>query len=124
MSMINSTISLSTSIIRGGRMLRTILRLFDKLKELNDRVEILIEVVSLDFGWSLGWEVSTTIGRRLKLTADQAYPIYRVFNFLGYLPMKLLLAFAVTALFNIPLSLLILYFYIADEFEKKIIYLT
>jgi len=105
-------------------MLRTILRLFDKLKELNDRVEILIEVVSLDFGWSLGWEVSTTIGRRLKLTADQAYPIYRVFNFLGYLPMKLLLAFAVTALFNIPLSLLILYFYIADEFEKKIIYLT
>jgi hypothetical protein len=90
---------------------------FKRLKEVNDRINIFIEVTSLDFGWIVGWRVSTAVGRRFKLKADKAYPIFRVFERIGYWSMKLLLNFAVTAPISIPLSLLISYFY-ADLLAK------
>jgi|GEM_PF-5977135 len=91
--------------------IRKIPRPFRKLKEVNDKVNVFIEVTSLDFGWIVGWRVSTAVGRRFKLKADKAYPIFRVFERIGYWSMKLLLNFAITAPFSIPLSLLISYFY-------------
>jgi hypothetical protein len=95
----------------GIRRIPKILKPFKKLKKVNDRINVFIEATSLDFGWMVGWRVSTAIDRRFKLTADQAYPIFKIFNALGYWSMKILLAFAVTAPFSIPISLLISYFY-------------
>jgi hypothetical protein len=107
--------------------IRKIPKPFKKLKEVNDKVNIFIEVTSLDFGWIVGWKVSTAIGRRFKLTADKAYPIFRVFERIGYWSMKLLLNFAVTAPISIPLSLLISYFYadlLAEYFLASNRYMT
>jgi hypothetical protein len=97
--------------------IRKIPKPFKKLKEVNDKVNIFIEVTSLEFGWTVGWKVSTTVGRRFKLTAGKAYPIFRVFERAGYWSMKLLLNFAVIAPISIPMSLLISYFY-ADLLAK------
>jgi len=86
-------------------------KILKPFKEINDRINVFIEVTSLDFGWIVGWRVSTVVGRRFKLKADKAYPILRVFERIGYWSMKLLLNFAITAPISIPLSLLISYFY-------------
>jgi hypothetical protein len=87
--------------------IRKIPRPFRKLKEVNDRINVFIEVTSLDFGWMVGWRVSTAVGRRFKLTADKAYKVFVIFERIGYWSMKLLLNFAVTAPISIPLSLTI-----------------
>ena len=91
--------------------IRKIPKPFKRLKGVNDRINVFIEVTSLEFGWMVGWRVSTATGRRFKLKADKAVSIFRVFERIGYWSMKLLLNFAVTASISIPLSLLISYFY-------------
>jgi hypothetical protein len=102
-------------------------KILKPFKEINDRINVFIEVTSLDFGWIVGWRVSTAIGRRLKLTADKAYPLFIIFERIGYWSMKLLLNFAVTAPISIPMSLLISYFYadlLAEHFLAYNVYAT
>jgi hypothetical protein len=106
-------------VVRMG--VQKILKPFKRLRGVNDRINVFIEVTSLEFGWIVGWKVSTAIGRRFKLKADKAYPIFKVFERIGYWSMKLLLNFTVTAPISIPLSLLISYFY-ADLLAEHLAY--
>jgi hypothetical protein len=102
-------------------------KILKPFKEINDRINVFIEVTSLDFGWMVGWRVSTAVGRRFKLTADKAYKVFVIFERIGYWSMKLLLNFAVTAPISIPLSLLISYFYadlLAEYFLASNRYMT